>query len=208
MGGNSYETFFTQGGMGGGRPEFTGGFGGSRQSPPVKGNDISLELPITLEEVLAGVEKTISFGQQGLGGKVSVKIPAGIEDGKKLRVQGKGSPSPMGGPAGDLFLIIRIMPHSQFVRENDDLIYETQVPYSTAALGSEIPVPTLDGKHLKVKIPPGIQAQAKLRLKKHGMPSSSSGQRGDLFVKISVEVPKALTPAQQSLIEQLAQTGL
>jgi curved DNA-binding protein len=206
--GSPFETFFTQGGMGGGTHDFAGGFGGARQPQPVKGNDISMELPVTLEEVLSGGEKTIGVGQYGMGGKVSVKIPAGIEDGKKLRVQSKGSPSPMGGPAGDLYLIIKILPHGQFSRENHDLIFEAQLPYTAVALGTEISVPTLDGKHLKVKIPAGIQPQAKLRLKKNGLPAGSGGQRGDLFVKINVEVPTTLTPAQQSLIEQLAQTGL
>lgn len=208
MGGTPFETIFTHGGMGGGSQDFTGGFGGFRQAQAVKGSDISLELPITLEEALTGGEKTISIGTHDLRGRVSVKIPAGIEEDKKLRVAGKGSPSPMGGPAGDLYLIIKFKPHSTFIREGNNLIFEKQLPYSAAVLGTEISVPTLDGKNLKVKIPAGIQPQAKLRLKKNGLPAGPDGQRGDLFVQISVEVPKVLSPAQQNLIEQLAQTGL
>ncbi|OGR08198.1 MAG: integrase [Deltaproteobacteria bacterium RIFOXYD12_FULL_50_9] len=204
-GGSPFESIFNQGG---GMHDFSGGgFGGGRQAP-VKGNDTILELPITLEEVVTGSEKTISLGQYGLSGKVSVKIPAGIEEGKKLRVSGKGAPSPMGGPAGDLFLLIHIQPHQLFTIENNELIYEKLLPFSAAVLGTEIAVPTLDGKNLKVKIPAGMQHQGKLRLKNHGLPASQGGKRGDLFVKIAIEVPKELTSAQQELIEQLAKTGL
>lgn len=202
MGGNTFEDMFRQpgGGRGGTFREF--------HHQPVKGSDLSLELPITLEEVLTGTEKTISPGRGAMGEKVSVKIPAGIESGKKLRVTGKGSPSPMGGQAGDLYLLIRVEPHHLFQREGNHLIIDLPVPYSSAALGGEIEVPTLEGKNLKTKIPAGCQPQAKLRLRGQGLPEKPGGRRGDLLVKITVTVPKSLTAEQKALMETLREKGL
>jgi curved DNA-binding protein len=174
----------------------------------VKGSDLSLELPITLSEVLSGAEKTISLGRGAAAEKVSVKIPAGIETGKKLRISGKGSPSPMGGPSGDLYLLIRVEPHPTFTREGSHLTMDLQIPYSSAVFGAEVAVPTLEGKQLKVKVPPGCQPQAKLRLRKHGLPDGPGGTRGDLLVKILVAVPKDLSEEQKDLLEKLKESGL
>lgn len=199
-----FEDMFRQPGAGG---RTSHGFQDFRQQP-VKGNDLSLELPITLNEVLTGAEKTISLGRGIAAEKVSVKIPAGIETGKKLRISGKGSPSPMGGPPGDLYLLIRVEPHQTFSREGDNLGMDLQIPYSSAVLGAEVDVPTLEGKQLKVKIPPGCQPQAKLRLRKHGLPAGAGGTRGDLLVKILVAVPKTLSDEQKVLVEKLKESGL
>ena len=203
MGG--FEEMFRQTGGAGGRS--AGGFHEFRQQP-VRGNDITLELPVALSEVLTGTEKTISLGRGALAEKVSVRIPAGIESGKKLRVAGKGSPSPMGGPAGDLYLLIRVEPHHAFQREGSHLVVELPVPYSSAVLGGEIEVPTLEGRNLKMKIPAGCQPQAKLRLRGQGLPEKPGGPRGDLLVKITVTVPKSLSVEQTALVEQLRATGL
>ena len=178
---------------------------GTRQ--PAKGQDLTLELPISLHDVLTGAEKTIALGRGGE--KVSVKIPAGIESGKKLRVTGKGSPAPiMGGQPGDLYLHVKVQPDSTFERDGNNLIVVKLVPFSAAVLGSEISVPTLSGKQFKVKVPPGIQPQAKLRLKGHGLPSGPRGSKGDILVKIVVEVPKKLSKEQKKLLEELAASGL
>ena len=200
-GGGGFEEMFRQPGTGG---RASHGF----QQQQVKGTDLSLELPITLEEVLNGSEKTISLGRGSAAEKVSVKIPAGIETGKKLRISGKGSPSPMGGPAGDLYLLIRVEPHQTYVRDGSHLTMDLQIPYSSAVLGAEVEVPTLEGKQLKVKVPPGCQPQAKLRLRKHGLPDSQGGARGDLLVKILVAVPKDLSDEQQELLHRLKESGL
>ncbi len=214
-GGNPFGSFSQQsGGMGGG---CGGGTCGSQQgfSPfqqpqqqPVKGNDATLELAITLEEVLNGSEKTISLGRSTGAEKVSVKIPAGIDSGKKLRVKGKGSPSPTGGPAGDLYLLIKVIPHNTFIREGDDLIVDRKIPFTDLALGTKIDVPTLGGKKLAVKVAACTQPQSKLRLKNKGLPSGPKGPRGDLFVRIGVEVPGELSKAQKKLLEDLKQAGL
>jgi curved DNA-binding protein len=174
-----------------------------------KGEDFTLELSVTLNEVLKGAEKTISLGRKGgKTEKVSIKIPAGIDSGKKLRITGKGSPSPAGGQPGDLYLLIKILPHGTFSRDGDDLIVDRQINLTSAILGCEIEVPTLGGKSLKVKVPPGTQPNAKLRLKGKGLPAGPKGPRGDLYVRINVEIPKGLNKAQAQLIKDLRDSGL
>ncbi|MGM0682526.1 MAG: DnaJ C-terminal domain-containing protein [Thermodesulfobacteriota bacterium] len=200
-GGSSFEDLFSQmGGGSHGREDFY------RYQQPVKGQDLSLELSIPLEEVLHGAEKTISLGHGGK--KVSVKIPAGIESGKKLRVSGKGNPSPYGGAPGDLYLYVKILPHHTFTREGSNLVVDKQIPYSSAILGTKLSVPTLEGSHLNVTIPPGTQPGRKLRLKGYGLPKKANGPRGDLMVRIGVKVPKSINEEQKKLVERLAEQGL
>ncbi|MDD5757687.1 MAG: DnaJ C-terminal domain-containing protein [Desulfobulbaceae bacterium] len=207
-GGSPFEAFFTQGGgMGGGNP-FQSHSRGYQTTQPVKGADATLELGITLSEVLSGTEKTISLGRGANADKVSVKIPAGIESGKKLRVTGKGSDSPNGGPSGDLYLLVNILPDPNFSRDGSDLICESLVPFSTATLGGTVAVPTLEGKTLNVKVPAGIQPQAKLRLKGHGLPNGPLGPRGDLLVRFMADIPKEITAAQKELLGKLQALGL
>jgi curved DNA-binding protein len=203
-GGGMFDEMFHQPGAGGRASQ---GFHDFRQQQ-VKGNDLSLELPISLEEVLRGTEKTISLGGGTAAEKVSVRIPAGIETGKKLRISGKGAPSPTGGPPGDLYLLIRVELHPTFTREGSQLSMDLQIPYSSAVLGAEVEVPTLEGKQLKVKVPPGCQPQAKLRLRKHGLPDGQGGARGDLLVKILVAVPKDMSDEQKDLVNRLKESGL
>ena len=206
-GGSPFESIFSQGGGPGGGIHFQSGFGGGRPQP-VKGEDATLELNIPLTEVLNGAEKTISLGRGASADKVSVKIPPGIESGKKLRVAGKGQASPQGGAPGDLFLLINVLPDATFSREGNDLVCEKLIPYSAGVLGDTIAVPTLEGKTLNVKVPAGIQPQAKLRLKGHGLPAGPLGPRGDLLVRFIAEVPQELTAEQKALIEQLKKVGL
>ena len=125
-----------------------------------------------------------------------------------MRLTGKGSPSPYGGPPGDLFLVINEQPHPVFTREGDNLIVVQRIPFSKACLGSEVTVKSLEGKDLKVKVPAGIQQQSKLRLKGHGMPAGKTGGRGDIYVKIAVHIPKGLSEEQQEIIDKLADSGL
>ena len=201
--GSPFETFFFQGGgPGAGRTSHHS----AQQS--VKGSDLTYELAVTLNEVLNGSEKTISLRRESKTENVSVKIPKGIKAGQKLRLAGKGSPSPYGGPSGDLFLIIKEQPHPDFTRDGNNLIIENHIPFSKACLGSDISVKSLEGKELKVKIPAGIQPLAKLRLKGHGLPAGKTGGRGDIFVKIEVDIPKNLTDEQKKLIKELADNGL
>ena len=185
-----------------------GGCGGGCGPQPVKGGDLTYELTVTLEDVLHGAEKTISLRQNGRSQNVSVKVPKGIEDGKRLRLPGKGGPSSSGGPSGDLYLKVHVADHPVFQRAEDDLVVEQRIPFSEACFGTSIEVATLDGKKFNVRVPPGVQQDAKLRNKGHGLPAGPIGHRGDLLVKIAVQVPKSLTPEQEEAVRSLAAVAL
>jgi len=202
-GGSPFDTIFSQSGQRGG-----GCQGGGCGSQPVKGNDLTYEMVVTLEEVLHGAEKTINLRQNGQTQSVSVKVPKGIETGKRLRLTGKGGVSPSGGPAGDLYLKMQVAEHPVFQRVDDDLVVEKRIPFSEACLGTTIEVTTLDGKKFNVKVPPGVQQEAKLRIKGHGLPAGPIGHRGDILVKIAVQIPKTLTPEQEEVIKTLTDVFL
>ena len=195
-----------QGGMG------RGGFSSGHTQPPEqrqKGVDLHYTLSISLTDVLHGADKTVAIRQPGGEQQnISVKVPKGIEQGKRLRLSGRGGPSTEGGPAGDMYLKVEIAPHPQFTREDNDLLVEHNISFSEACLGTNITVETLEGKHFNVKVPAGIQHDAKLRIKGHGLPPGPIGERGDLLVKIVVLIPKSLTPEQENLIQSLAENGL
>jgi len=203
-GGNPFD-FFSQ--AGGGAQGGRCGGGGCRPQP-VKGQDQTYELAITLEDVLHGAEKNISLRRDGEVQNISVKVPKGIESGKRLRLSGKGAPSLSGGPPGDLYLKVTVQPHSLFTRDGDNLIAERKVPFSQACLGTAVEVTSLDGRTFKLKVPAGVQQEAKLRIKGHGLPSGPIGERGDIYVKILVEIPKQLTPEQEAAVRKLTELGL
>ncbi|MFH1148253.1 MAG: J domain-containing protein [Pseudomonadota bacterium] len=172
-----------------------------------KGQDVILELPITLLDAFHGAEKVVSFTRGGDLEKVSVKIPPGIEDGKKLRIPGKGEPGIHGGH-GNLYLKIRFQEHPQFKREGSNLVADLEVPFSAAALGSRVDVPTIDGRILSTRLPAGVQSNTKLRLKGCGLPFPDGSGKGDLLVRISIKVPGKLTGEQKQLVEDLGAAGL
>jgi len=209
-GGGRSQNIFSQmfGGMGGQgqRHYHTGGF----QSHPraMKGQDLIYELPLTLEELSERTTKIISYQADGRQEEVSVKVPAGISAGKKLRLRGKGLVSPHGGPPGDLYVQIKLLDHPIFRRENADLYSKHQISISQAVLGSEIEIPTIDQKRLKLKIPPGTQNNAKFRLKGYGLPQMNGGAQGDAYAEISIAIPKKLNKKQKTLIESLSEVGL
>ncbi|HEX5773578.1 MAG TPA: DnaJ C-terminal domain-containing protein [Geomobilimonas sp.] len=180
------------------------GFGGGRRS---KGEDYSMELAVSFREAFSGCEKRVAFTRGGEREELSVKVPAGVETGARLRVQGKGGPGSGGGPAGDLYLDIKVGSDPQFHREGDDIVVERLLRFSEAALGTSLEVPTLEGTK-RIKVPAGIQPGTKIRLKGLGFPRMGKGVRGDLFVRINVQVPEQLTGTQRELLEQLAGKGL
>lgn len=201
--GGGFEDLFSGAGMG------RGCGGGTCRPQPTKGSDLTYEISITLEDVLHGAEKTISLRQNGQTSKtISVKIPKGIEAGKRLRLSGKGSPSSTGGPSGDLYLKVTIAPHPVFTRDGSNLIMEKRIPFSQACLGTKVEVQTLDGKAFKVKVPAGVQQESKLRLQRYGLPGGSNGKRGDIFVKIGVLIPRKLSREQKKAVKKLAEVGL
>jgi curved DNA-binding protein len=201
-GGNPFD-FFSQAGGGG-----CGGGGCRTRRQPEKGQDQTYELSVTLAEVLHGAEKNISLRRNGTTENVSVKVPKGIESGKRLRLSGKGAPSSSGGPPGDLYLKVTVQPHEEFTRDGDNLLLEKQIPFSGICLGTAVEIRTLDGKSLKIKVPAGMQPDAKLRIKGQGLPCGPIGERGDIYVKIITQMPKQLSEEQERLISELAKTGL
>ena len=132
---------------------------------------------------------------------INVSIPAGIEDGTQMRLSGEGESGERGGPAGDLFVVVRVAPHRMFRREGDDLIVQVPLPVADAALGASLDVPTLDGKEA-VKVKDGTQSGDLLRLRGKGLPNVHSGRRGDLIAVFEIEVPKKLTSRQRELLEE------
>ena len=189
----------------GGRTQFRGA-GARTQS--LKGQDLVYELTLTLEDAAKTTDKVISFSEGGSRKEISVKVPAGISSGKKLRLPGKGQAGPYGGPNGDLYIQIKVLEHSLYKREGDNLVLDQEIKFTDAILGTEIDVPTIDGKTLRLKIPPGTQSNAKFRLKGYGMPHMNGSGRGDEYVQVTINVPKKLNKKQQALVKELADQGL
>lgn len=181
-------------------------FGG--RTGGLKGQDVIYELPVHLEDIFKTEQKTISYNLGGIHQQIKVKIPAGIADGKKLRLTSKGQPGPQGGPSGDLYIKIKILNHPIFQREGNDLYMNREIKFSEAVLGTKIEVPTIDGKRLSLKIPAGSQNGSKMRLKGYGIPSMDGRGRGDAYVNINVAVPKKLNSKQRALIEELRDLNL
>jgi molecular chaperone DnaJ len=134
---------------------------------------------------------------------VQISIPAGIAEGQRIRLGGEGEAGVRGGPAGDLFVLINIKPHKFFRREGSNLYCRVPVPMTTAALGGNLDVPTIEGQKSSIKIPSGTQTGQQLRLKSKGMNIMRSEQRGDMFVEIFVETPVNLDKKQTDLMKQL-----
>lgn len=191
--------------------DFFGGFPGRQRRYEAemsqKGQDINLNISISLNEAAFGTEKRISYIKDGKTQEVSVKIPFGINTGQKLRLAGKGEEGKYGGPGGDLYLVVNVQDDSVFKRERDDIYVEKEIKLSEAILGTTIEVPTLEEMRT-VKIPPGTQSHTKIRLKSFGIPHLNADGRGDEYVKIIVKIPKRLTEKQRRILEELAEEGL
>lgn len=207
FGGDSAGTGSSRTGRTGGSRTGGGSRGGGASR---KGQDQEAEIVINLEDAYKGGKKSITLQYQEQDGTGAVQqksknfevtIPPGITDGKKLRLHGQGGVSPMGGQKGDLYLKVRIAPHSVFQVIGSDL--ETDVPITPweAALGAKINVPLVDGT-ASVTLPPGTQSGKRLRLKGKGL-SKSGGQKGDLYAVIQIKVPETLSPKERELFEAL-----
>lgn len=135
--------------------------------------------------------------------KISVKIPPNVHEGTNLKVAGEGESGLYGGPAGDLYITVHVQAHDFFARKDYDLWCEIPLSITKAVLGGVMEVPTLEGK-VRIRIPPGTQGDRVFRLSNKGVPSSTNGHRGDLFVKVKIEVPKRISPRQRQLLEEFA----
>ena len=200
--------------VGGGGRRFSFGtgspfnFGGAQQHSQAKGSDLVYELPLTLREIATGTSKAIAFQHQGRSENLTVKIPKGLIAGKKLRLAGKGNPSPYGGSAGDLYIKSKVLNDPVFSSENYDLYIDRELKLSEAILGTTVSVPTIDDKQLSLKIPPGTKQGTKMRLSGHGLPDMKNNKKGDLYVRVYVTIPQNLNEEQKKIVDKLAAVGL
>ncbi len=203
FGGGGGQTQFRSGGSPFG--DQFGGFDGHSQT--AKGQDLIYELAITLEEAAEVTNKVVSYQIGDRQESVSVKIPAGISTGKKLRLPGKGQPSPYGGPNGDMYIRVKVLDHPLFQREGDDLYLNMDIRFTEAISGSEIEIPTIDKKTLLLKVPPITQNNSKFRFKGYGMPRMNGSERGDAYVVVGIAVPKKLNKKQKALVKEMTESG-
>jgi len=181
----------------------------NQQQAPRKGQNLEYNLSISLEDAYSGAEKRISFKKDAGGlNEMTVKIPKGIDTGKKLRLIGRGLPGFNGGPPGDMFINITLLPHPVFTRDGDDIYIHKTITFPQAALGTSMDIRMPDGETKRIKIPPGTQANTKIRMKGFGFHKFKGTGRGDGYVRFTIQVPKKLTKKQLQLIQSLAEEGL
>ncbi|TMF57619.1 MAG: J domain-containing protein [Chloroflexi bacterium] len=169
----------------------------------VAGADVEHEVEITLAEAYKGTERSVELRlPDGTTRRLTVKIPAGVRDGQRIRLAGQGAPGGGGGPAGDLFLRVRVRPHPVFERNGEDLSLVLPVALDEALLGAEVTVPTLKGR-VSLRIPPETQNGRTIRLAGQGMPRSGGGH-GDLYVTVKVVLPTKLSDKERDLVRELA----
>lgn len=170
-----------------------------------RGQDQEAILELSLEEAYLGGEKQIRLGDPLQGVKtLRVKIPAGIKDGGKIRLKGQGEAGIGGGPRGDLYLKVKILPHPVFKLENNNVIYPLSLAPWEAVLGTRVRVPTLDGE-VELVVPKGVSSGQKLRLKGKGLGQGIS--KGDQLIEIVIKVPKKLSKEEEELWKRLAQVS-
>jgi DnaJ-class molecular chaperone len=175
----------------------------TRRGRSVAGADVESEVEITLAEAYKGTERTVEMRMpDGTTRRLSVKIPAGVRDGQRIRLAGQGAPGGRGGPAGDLFLRVHVRPHPVFERNGEDLSLVLPVALHEALLGAEVTVPTLKGR-VSLRIPPETQNGRTIRLAGQGMPRATGGH-GDLYVTVKVVLPTKLTEKERELVKELA----
>jgi curved DNA-binding protein len=206
FGGTGFSDFFEQlfGARGRGA-----GFGGrgfnqeyAEEEYAERGRDIEGDIMVTLEEAMRGSVRSVSVRHNGRAETYQVKIPAGVTEGQKLRVAGRGEAGAGGGEAGDLYLRVRLAKHPDFEVDDHNLIYEAELAPWEAVLGANISVPTLEAR-VNIKIPSGTQNGQKLRVRGRGLPLRGGGN-GDLIVVTKIEVPQGISDSERALWEQLA----
>jgi len=176
---------------------------------PIEGDDLRYDMEIDLMDAFHGGERKISFINPASGKQetLKVKIPRGLQDQQKLRLNGKGMPGTNGGAAGDLYINIKIRPENRFKLDGNDIYIEQEIPFTTAMLGGKIEVPGIE-KSISVTVPPLTKDNTILRLKNKGLYKINSEERGNQLVKINIKIPRKLTKKQKELLEQLKEANL
>jgi len=185
-------------------------FGGSEKSTrntrirKTRGRDIEHSLELSLTDSFHGVTKRIGIESDGPKRTIDVRIPVGVRNGSRVRIANKGEPGRNGGPAGDLYLKTRIRRHQKFERKGQDLHAQVPISVTTAILGGEAQVPTIDGRSLRLKVSASTQPGQMLRLSGQGMPSlGKPNKRGNLYAIIEIKIPRQVSPQQQELYKAL-----
>lgn len=176
-----------------------GGFGfgfGSRRRPE-RGADVHAEISIPLRQAVDGTTVTVT----SQGEKVTAKVPAGITNGQKIRIKGKGQPGVNGGEPGDVLVKVSVEPHPVYELDGKDVYVNVPVSFDEAALGATIEVPTLNGMKVKVKVPAGSSSDKVMRVRGRGM-APQRGERGDMYVRLKVVVPRRLSDEARAVVEQ------
>lgn len=204
-----FEQFFGQGGR-------FSGFTGMEEEPSrgfaARGSDVQGDLAVSLHEALHGSVRSVSLRHndprtgEAVTETFKVRIPAGVQEGQRIRVAGKGGAGQGGAGAGDLFLTVRLSAHPDFQPRGADLVTELELAPWEAVLGATVPVPTLEGA-VTLRIPSGTNAGHQLRVRGRGLPKGGAGERGDLFVTVSVRLPSTLSDEERTLWEQLAKVS-
>ncbi|MCL3859734.1 DnaJ C-terminal domain-containing protein [Actinotalea sp. K2] len=182
-------------------------FGGAGGSPagfraprgPQRGQDLEASTTLPFRQAVEG--STVTLGVEGR--RVTARIPAGVRDGQKIRLRGKGRPGAAGAPAGDLVVLVHVEPHPVFTLDGRDLRVVVPVTFAEAALGAQVEVPTLDGGTVRVKVPEGTPSGRTLRVKGHGV--SGPKGKGDLLASVQVIVPQRLSDEARAAVEAFAQ---
>jgi molecular chaperone DnaJ len=174
--------------------ESQGLFALSEPCPRCRGNGTVIEKPC---------HKCNGTGRELRTKRYAVKIPAGVKDGTRIRLKGKGEIGAGGGPAGDLFVVTRVQPSKLFQRRDADLVVDVPVTFAEAALGATVEVPTPYGERVSLKVPAGTQDGRQLRIRGHGAPKLNASGRGDLIARLRVTVPKKLTKKEREALEEL-----
>lgn len=196
-GGDNWEEILSQ--FFGGESPFSGGGSRSRRrtarQSQMPGRDVEAELSISFMDAVSGTTRVIQVGPK----KLNVRIPAGIDEGGRIRLAGQGEPGAFGGPNGDLLITVHVSPDAHFTRKGNDIYSTVEIPFTQAILGTKVPVRTLS-KTVTLSIPPGTQPGAMLRLKGQGI--SANGTVGDQYVEVKVSIPSNLTVKQKKMIEE------
>jgi molecular chaperone DnaJ len=175
--------------------------GGPRGFPQQPGRDLETEVPLSFKQAIEGTQLTVPVGSK----RYKVNIPAGVKNGARIRIAGKGEASPEGGPPGDLYVITRVMPSPVFKRlDGDNLEVTVPISITEALSGATIEVPTLDGTK-KIKVPAGTRHGTIQRLRGEGPPKPRGKGKGDIRYRLEIEVPQELTEEQQEAAEKLAE---
>ena len=175
--------------------ESQGFFALSQPCPRCRGNGTVIEDPC---------QRCRGTGRERRTKRYTVKIPAGVKDGTRIRLKGKGEAGFSGGEAGDLYVVTRVQPSNLYERRGDDLVVDVPVTFAEAALGAEVSVPTPDGP-VKLKVKPGTQDATLLRVKGKGAPKLKGSARGDVLARMHVTIPKRLKKRERELLEELQQ---